>query len=85
MSSGMRIVATLAVVVASVLALTWATSAQAPKPAERQQWEYKLVSEFSEPEAEFTRYGSEGWELITVVPYDEGVNRRAYFKRPKAN
>ncbi len=28
-------------------------------------------------------FGSEGWELVTVVPGPEGKGLVAYFKRPK--
>lgn len=83
MSSGMRIVAILTVVVASLLAVTWATSAQAPKPAERPKWEYKVFSSRGGAE-DLKTAGNDGWELVAVVQEAQD-SRLAYLKRPQSN
>jgi hypothetical protein len=82
MSGGTRIIAILTVV-ASVLALTWATLAQAPKPAERQKWEYCVADE-GRGATGMNKYGDEGWEAVAVIQGD-GHPPTIYYKRPKTN
>jgi hypothetical protein len=83
MSTGKRIIAILTIAVASVLGLTWATSGQVAKPAERQKWEYKVFSSQGGA-GDLEVSGIEGWELVAVVQ-EHSSSRLVYFKRPKLN
>lgn len=50
-----------------------------------QQWEYKILANFSlwSAEDELNKLGEEGWELVTVRqdPFNN-LNEYAVFKRP---
>ena len=59
-------------------------STPAPVPAERQQWEYKILSTKIVSDYDWPKYGTDGWELVTVVIESTGTYKvRAFFKRPK--
>ena len=60
-------------------------STPAPVPAERQQWEYKILSSRilgREAVKEWDKSGTYGWELVSIT---REVNSDLYatFKRPK--
>jgi hypothetical protein len=43
-----------------------------------QKWEYLVRTDMDE--SDLTRYGSQGWELIAVVPFSDDF--KYVFKRP---
>ena len=49
----------------------------------RQTWDYLVEYEIG-PEG-LTELGAEGWELVSVVPNQDGARGTFYFKRPAAD
>lgn len=52
--------------------------------AELTQWEYATIPLLiHNTKGILDQWGSDGWELVTVIPGPEGPNPVAYLKRPK--
>jgi uncharacterized protein with von Willebrand factor type A (vWA) domain len=57
------------------------------------QWEYETVrperdatkKEAIDPKATLNELGSEGWELVETITYEQGGTKYLVFKRPKSS
>ncbi len=82
----------LLVVVVLVGALSWTSFGQKARPSER-AWEYKIVHEWYGENGfrrnlpltvkDVNEYGSQGWELVSVVTQGDPGEKTFYFKRAK--
>lgn len=58
-------------------------AAAEPPPQPRAAWEYKWTQGINSQD-ELNKYGADGWELVTVMEYQQPFRLSFIFKRPAA-
>jgi len=79
-------------IIALICAFGWPSLGQKTRSSEK-AWEYKIVTEWYGDgnmrrdlplnAKDISGYGARGWELVSIVPQDNGEGKIFYFKRPK--